>query len=81
MGREAETNMNDEIELAWERFKSADENNRLRLGDAADVMISICHLIEQLPASPLQTEISLRASELRRRMKAQSVKPNAKVSA
>lgn len=72
--------MNDEIELAWERFKATDENNRLRLGDAADVLMSICHLIEQLPASPLQTEISLRASELRRRMKAQSVMPNSQLN-
>jgi hypothetical protein len=60
------------IEESWQKFKSADENNRLRIGDAADALFSICLLIEKLDASPLQTEISLRASELMRRMKEQS---------
>ena len=66
--REAVLRCTDLLDRGWEQFKAADENNHLRLGDAADALLSICHLIEQLPASPLQTEISLRASELRRRM-------------
>lgn len=56
------------IEESWKKFKVADDNNRLRLGDAAAELLEICYLIEKLPASPLQTEISLRTSNLRIRM-------------
>ena len=59
------------IEESWQKFKAADDYNRLRLGDAAEELLEICYLIEQLPASSLQTEISVKASELRRRMNEQ----------
>lgn len=64
------------IEESWQKFKAADDCNRLRLGDAATELLEVCHLIERLPASPLQTEISLKASELRRRMAEQAKWPN-----
>jgi hypothetical protein len=64
------------IEESWQKFKAADDYNRLRLGDAATELLEICHMIEQLPASPLQTAISLKASGLRHRMAEQAKWPN-----
>ncbi len=64
------------IEESWQQFKAADDCNRLRLGDAAVELLEICHLIERLPASLLKTEISIKASELRRRMAKQAKPPN-----
>ena len=66
----------EQIEESWQKFKAADEYNRLRLGDAATELLEICHMIERLPASQLQTDISLKASELRRRMAEQAKWPN-----
>ena len=66
----------EQIEESWQKFKAADEYNRLRLGDAATELLEICHRIERLPASQLQTDISLKASELRRRMAEQAKWPN-----
>lgn len=54
---------------AWEQFEAADNMNRLRLGDAADELLQIQHMIEALPASEQQTAISERASQLQHRMK------------
>lgn len=56
------------IKKAYEKFKSADDYNRLRLGDVATELLEICYLIEKLPSSLLQTEISLKTSNLRNRI-------------
>lgn len=56
------------IAAAWQEICRADENNRLRVGDAALGVLKICHMIERLPASHEQTELSLACATLYQRM-------------
>lgn len=54
---------------AFEKFQQADRMNRLRLGDAAEELLQIQYVIEDLPPSEQQTQLSQRSHALLQRMR------------
>lgn len=75
-GKQVATDDSAAIAKGLAKVKAADDYNRLRLGDAAEELYAICFMLERLPASELQTEISLKASDLARRMTEQAKSQN-----